>query len=50
MLAVDNSKIPLYDVAQVFRVSFSAVLKTPKTVLKWGSKLVTSVNKVAAVI
>ncbi|SUN78123.1 Uncharacterised protein [Streptococcus macacae NCTC 11558] len=49
MLAVDNSKIPLYDVAQVFRVSFSAVLKTPKTVLKWGSKLVTSVNKVAAV-
>ena len=40
---------PIYDVAQVFRVSFSAVLKTPQTVLKWGSKLVTSVNKVAEV-
>lgn len=40
---------PIYDIAQVFRVSFSAVLKTPKTVLKWGSKLVTRANKVAEV-
>ncbi|MFM1613198.1 alpha/beta hydrolase family protein [Streptococcus mutans] len=40
---------PIYDVAEVFRVSFSTALKAPKTILKWGSKLVTSVNKVAEV-
>lgn len=40
---------PIFDVSEVFRVSFAAALKTPKAILKLGSKLLAGVNKIADV-
>lgn len=39
----------IYDVAEVFRVSFSSALKIPNKLLNWGSKWMMGINKIAEV-